>query len=81
MVRDEVSVNRRSQLPTDIQGTSKLPTQQTPGAQSRKSMEIIKDKLNSRYKRIQKTIDENTTKRLDQVSRKTIRVATKVEDR
>ena len=75
---DEASANRRSQMPADIQCTSKPPTQKTPGAQSKKSIEIIRDKLNSRYKGIQEKIDKNTKKQLDQVARKTIRVATKV---
>ena len=37
---DEVSVNRRSQMTTKAPGTSKTTTQLTPGAQSRKIIEI-----------------------------------------
>ena len=57
---DESSVKRRSPLPTNLQGTSKSPPQQTPGAQSKRTIEIIKDKLNVRYKGIQAPIDKNT---------------------
>ena len=55
------------------------PTQQNTGANS-KVKEILKDRLNVRYKRIKLTVDKNTKKRIDQVARKTIRLAMKVKD-
>ena len=61
--KDEMSVKRRSQMPTDIQGTSKTPTQQTPGAQSKGAIGLSKDKLNIRYKELQAQTDKNTKKR------------------
>ena len=78
---DEVSVNRRSQIAPKTPGTIKPTTQLTSGAQSNRVIDISKDNLNTRNKRIQAPIDRNIKKRLDQVARKTIRVATKMKDR
>ena len=47
---DEVSVNRRSRIQPKTQETSKPSTQLTSGAQSKRIIEISKDKLNTRYK-------------------------------
>ena len=55
-------------------------THQVTGAKSKKTIELIKNKLNVRYKGVQVTVDKNTEKRIDQVARKTIRLATKVND-
>ena len=49
------------------------------GAQS-KSIELAKNKLNVRYKGVQRTIDKIMKKRKEQVARKTIRLATKVKN-
>ena len=54
--------------------------QKDTGAKS-KAIEIVKNKLNVRYKGLQTTVDKNTKKRIAQkVARKTIRIATKVKD-
>ena len=55
------------------------PTQQKTGADP-KVIELAKDKLNVRYKVVQRTIDAHTKKRIEQVARKTIRIATKVKN-
>ena len=67
-------------MPPKVSGTSKPTIHLTSGAQSKRFIEICKAKLNTRYKRLQAPIDRNIEKRLDQVARKTIRVATKVKD-
>ena len=63
MVWEGVSVKLRSQMPADIQETSKSPTQQTPVEQSKKAIEITKDRLNISYKGKQAPIDKNIKKR------------------
>ena len=80
-LEDEVSINKREsklQMSRNLKNTT-FPTQQDTGAKS-KAIEIVKDELNVRYKGIQTTIDKNTEKRIDQVARKIIRIATKFED-
>ena len=57
-----------------------VTTQQKDTGAKSKAMELVKDKLNIRYKGLQTTVDKNTKKRIDQVARKTIRIATKVKD-
>ena len=69
--------NWNTQLPKNLQ-LPKSPTQQTTGA-CHKVIELAKDKLNLRYKGIQTTIDPHTKKKIEQVARKTIRIATKVK--
>ena len=54
------------------------PTQLETGAHF-ETIELAKNKLNVRYKKVQRTIDKNTEKRIEQVARKTIRLATKVK--
>ena len=66
------------QMPKKLQKANS-PTQQKTGA-GPKVIEFAKDKLNVRYKGVQKTIDANTRKRIEQVARKTIRIATKVKN-
>ena len=44
------------------------------------SIELAKYKLDLRYKRIQRTVDKNIKKRIEQEARKTIRLATKVKN-
>ena len=56
------------------------PTQLETGAHSR-PIELAKTKLNIRYKGVQRTIDKNIEKRIEQVARKTIRLATKVKNK
>ena len=77
---DEASINQRQQLhwkPTAADKTSKLTT----GAKHKRNVEINIDKLiNNMYIGIQTSIDKNINKRLEQVARKTIRVATKLKD-
>ena len=55
------------------------PTSEKTGA-GLKVIDIAKDKLKVRYKRIQRTIDAHTKKRIEQMARKTIRIATKVKN-
>ena len=58
---DKVSINRREpklQFPRNLTNTD-LPTQQDTGAKS-KAIELVKDKLNVRYKGIPTPIDKNT---------------------
>ena len=55
------------------------PTRPETGAHS-KSIEPAKNKLNVRYKGIQRTIDKNIEKRIEQVAQKTIRLATEVKN-
>ena len=43
------------------------------------AIELAKNKPNVRYKGVQGTVDKNIKKRLEQVARKTIRIATKVK--
>ena len=79
---DEVSINKRDQklqMPRDLT-TSDVTTQQKDTGAKSKAIENVKDKLNIRYKGLQTTVDKNTEKRIDQVARKTIRIATKVKD-
>ena len=79
---DEVSINKRDQkplMPRDLTNSGVTKQQKDTGAKS-KAIEIIKNKLNVRYKGLQTTVDKNTKKRIDQVARKTIRIATKVKD-
>ena len=79
---DEVNINQRDpklQMPRNLTN-SDLPTQKDTGAKS-KAIEIVKDKLNVRYKGIQATVDKNTKKRIDQVARNlgaNIRKTTKI---
>ena len=54
-------------------------TQQKTGAGS-KVIELAKDKLNVRYKGVQRQINAHTTKCIEQVARKTIKIATKVKN-
>ena len=70
--------NLKPQMPRNLASTNSS-TQQTSCAKP-KVIDIAKDKLNVRYKGIQKTIDKITEKRIEQVARKTIRIATKVKD-
>ena len=55
------------------------PTQPETGAYS-KPTELDKNKLNIRYKGVQRTVDKNIEKRIEQVAQKTNRLATKVEN-
>ena len=60
---DEVNINEREpklQMPRNLIN-SDLPTQKDTGAKS-KAIEIVKDKLNVRYKGIQATADKNKKK-------------------
>ena len=78
---DKVNINKREQklqMPRNLTN-SDLLTQKDTGAKS-KAIEIVKDKLNVRYKGIQGMVDKNTKKRIDQVARKTVRIATKLKD-
>ena len=79
---DEVSVREKGktspQMPKKLQKANS-PTQQKTGA-GPKVIELAKDKLNVRHKGIQRTIDAHTKKRIEQVARKTIRIATKVKN-
>ena len=52
------------------------PTQAETGAHL-KPIEQAKNKLYIKYKGVQRTIDKNIEKRIEQVARKTIRLATK----
>ena len=79
---DEVSINKpdqKLQMPRYLTNPDVTTQQKDTGGKS-KSIEIVKDKLNVRYKGLQTTLDKNTKKRIDQVARKTIRIATKVKD-
>ena len=79
---DEVTVKEKGkankQLPKSLQ-LPNSPTQQTTSARH-KVIELAKDKLNVRYKGIQGTIYPHTKKKIEQVARKTIRIATKVKN-
>ena len=81
-IEDEVSVKEKGktspQMPKKLQKANS-PTQEKTGA-GPKVIELAKDKLNVRYKGVQKTIDAHTRKRIEQVARKTIRIATKVKN-
>ena len=76
---DEVSINKQQQLQPQSTEVDKAP-KQTPGARRKRNIEINIDKLNNRYTGIQTSTDKNISKRLEQVARKSIRVATKVKD-
>ena len=76
---DEVSINKRQQLqPQPIRADK--ASNQTPGAKCKPNIAINIVKLNNTYEGIQTLTDKNVSKRLEQVARKTIRVATKVKD-
>ena len=80
-LKDDVSIkkkNVRPNMPKNLENTNSR-TQLTSGAKS-KVIDIAKDKLNLRYESVQTTLDKNTGKRIEQVARKTIRIATKVKD-
>ena len=65
-------------MPKKLQGPNS-PTQQKLGA-GPKVIELAKDKLNVRYKGIQRIIEAPTKERIKQVARKTVRIATKVKN-
>ena len=77
---DEVSIKKKEktspQMPKKLQNSL---TPQKTGA-GLKVIDIAKDKLNLRYKGIQRTIDGHTKNRIEQVARKKIRIATKVKN-
>ena len=76
---DDVTIKEKGKtsahLPKKLQ-MPKSPTQQIIGARH-KVIDLAKDKLNVRYKGLQRTIDPHTKKRIEQVARKSIRIATK----
>ena len=78
---DEVTFKKKgnlnTQLPKNLQ-LPKSPTQQTTVARH-KVIELAKDKLRVRYKGIQILVDPRSKKKVKQVARKTIRIATKVK--
>ena len=65
-------------MPKKLQKSKSTPQKKT-GA-GLKVIEQAKDKLNVRYKGVQRTIDALTKKRIEQVARKTIRIAKKVKN-
>ena len=65
-------------LPRTLTNTHS-PTQPETGAYS-KPIELAKNNFIIRYKGVQRTIDKNTEKRIEQVARKTIRLATKLKN-
>ena len=78
----EGSINKRDQkpqMPLELTNSDVTTQQKDTGVKS-KAIEKVKNKLNIRYKGLQTTVDKNTKKRIDQVARKTIRIATKVKD-
>ena len=79
---DEVLVREKGktspQMPKKLQKANS-PTQQKIGA-GPKVIELAKNKLNVTYKGIQKTIAAHTRKHIEQLARKTIRIATKVKN-
>ena len=76
---DEVCIKEKGktspQVPKKLHKSNSSPQQKTGAGP--KVIELAKDKLNVRYKRVQRTIDAYTKKRIEQVARKTIRIATK----
>ena len=78
---DEVSIKEKGktspQMPKRLQKSNSTPKQKT--GVGPKVIELAKDKLNLRYEMVQRTIDAHTKKRIEQVGRKTIRIATKVK--
>ena len=52
----------------------------TTGVKTRKAVALEKEILNLRYKGIQQQTDPIIKKKVEQVARKTIRLATKVKD-
>ena len=78
---DEVCIkkkNVRSNILKNIENTNS-PTQLTSGAKS-KVIDIAKDKLKVRYNGVQTTVNKKKEKRIEQIARKTIRIATKAKD-
>ena len=76
---DEVSINQRQPLQPQPCTASKT-ADQPPGAKCKRYIALNIDRVNNRYKGIQTLTDKNVSKRLEQVARKIIRVATKVQD-
>ena len=82
---DEVQIQKKGSspkvthksLPRSLTNTHS-PTQPETNAHSR-PIEQAKNKLNIRYKGVQRKIDKNIEKRIEKVARKTIRLATKVK--
>ena len=79
---DEVSIKEKGktspQMPKKLQKLNST-TQQETGA-SPKVIKLAKDKLNIIYKGVQRTIYTHTKKCIEQVARKTIRIATKLKN-
>ena len=79
---DEVNTNKRDQklqMPPDLTNSDLTTQQKDTGAKS-KATEIVKNRLNVKYKGLQTMVHKNTKKRIDQVARKKIIIATKVKD-
>ena len=76
---DEVSIKQRQQLHPQSIGAEET-SKQTLATKRKRNIAIKIDKINNRYKGIQTFTDKNISKRLDQVARKKIRMATKVKD-
>ena len=78
---DEITTKRRIPEPTIVKQPSFLDNlQQSSAGETRQALALEKKKkLNSRYKGIQQPINPNIRKKIEQVARKTVRLATKVK--
>ena len=82
---DEVQIRKKETqqkvphepIPRTLENKQSSPQQKT-GAYT-ESIDLAKNKLNLRFKGVQQTVDKNIKKRIEQVARKTIRLATKVK--
>ena len=79
---DEVQIQKKGSPPKLLPRTltNKHSPRQPETVAYSKPTELDKNKLNIRYKGVQRTIDKNIEKRIEQVARKTIRLATKVKN-
>ena len=79
---DELCIKRRIPEPTVAENTGIVDNRPhiTTGVKTRKAVALEKERLNLRYKGIQQQTDPIIKKKVEQVARKTIRLATKVKD-
>ena len=79
---DEVNIKHKIPEPINVNnpGTADNRPQTTTGVKNRKTLALEKEKLNLRHKGIHQKIDMKIIKEIEQVARKTIRLATKMKD-
>ena len=79
---DEITIKHRIHEPTIFKQSSTLNNSQrsSAGVKARRALALEKDILNLRSEWIQQKINPNIRKKIEQVARKTVRLATKVKE-